>query len=303
MNREFIRKARRAASAYAKSKSETEGEIEAVFEIAPELERESKLELDSRPELELDLLPSTMRPFDPESDEIEALFQATFGAGARVVAVIGVAPGDGASACAAALAQRSMLGRRSTLLVGASGAAKPPYCRVLNGPAEACGATGSDDPHCCKICVKHGKTAQGVDLAWKRFGGPGGGGDLALLLREPAYLRRRWAENYADWSAMVIDCEATLAEGSAFPGRLVAQSADAVILVALGGATTSESLAAAKAALGSARIVGIVVNGRDQPKVGAEIARRVRRNFRRFPRLSKFLADRAERMRIFDVGV
>ena len=244
--------------------------------------------------------PSNRLPFDPASDEIEALFQATFGAGARVVAVIGVAPGDGASSCAAALAQRSTLARRSTLLVDASGAEGPAFCRDDNGPHALCPAGGSAAQPFCPVCGASGKAAWQAELAWTRLDS---GDAMALLLREPSYLRRRWAQDHGDWSSVVIDCAAALEGASAFPGRLVAQSADAVILVALGGATTPESLAAAKAGLGSARIAGIALNGRDQPKVGAEMARSARRIFRRFPAVSKFLADRAENMRIFDVGV
>ncbi len=61
------------------------------------------------------------------------------------------------------------------------------------------------------------------------------------------------------------------------PGKLTARSADAVILVCLGGKSTKGSIEAAKAAIGPANIVGVVVNGRDQPTVGAELAREARR--------------------------
>ena len=77
------------------------------------------------------------------------------------------------------------------------------------------------------------------------------------------------------------------------PASLTARSADAVVLVCLGGKSTKESIDAAKAALGPANIVGVVVNGRDQPTVGAELAREARRATRLFPKLSRRLAERA----------
>jgi hypothetical protein len=209
---------------------------------------------------------------------------------------MGVAPGDGASSCAAALGQRSALAERRTLLVDAAGAACPPFCRTEKDDDLRCSGVELDALQFCPVDAAPGKAC----LAWTRLDS---GDQTALLLREPAFLRRRWAKEHGDWTSVVIDCAAALEGASAFPGPLVAQSADAVILVALGGAATPEGLATAKAALGSARLAGIALNGRDQPKVGAEMARSARRIFRRFPALAKFVADRTERMGIFDVGV
>ena len=210
--------------------------------------------------------------FRPGAQYVESIYQASVGAGSRVVAVIGVEAGDGTSACARALAERSARSPSRTLLVDASDNPRP---------FEPSSEPGTDN------------------IEWFRLGD---GEDEPFGLRSPDMLRRLWSEAHRDWETVIIDCGPAI-EGRdyAVPGKLTARSADAVILVCLGGKSTKESIDAARAAIGPANIVGVVVNGRDLPTVGAEVAREALRLKRLFPKLSRRLAERALQSKMLNV--
>ena len=53
--------------------------------------------------------------------------------------------------------------------------------------------------------------------------------------------------------------------------------------------------------LALAIVVGVVVNGRDMPTVGAEVAREARRASWALPKVSNWLAERALRSKLLDV--
>lgn len=208
----------------------------------------------------------------PGAKYVESIYQATVGAGARVVAVIGVEEGDGASACARALAERSALAPSRTLLVDASESRRPELPTWEPAPE---------------------------NIGWFKLSE---GEDDPFRLRSPDALRRLWAEAHKDWETVIIDCAPAIEHRDyVAPGRLTARSADVVILVCLGGKTTKEAIEAARASLGPANVVGVVVNGRDQPTVGAEMAREAGRVSRWFPKFSRWLADRARRSKALDV--
>ena len=210
--------------------------------------------------------------FRPAAQYVESIYQSSIGAGARVVAVIGCESGDGASACARALAERSALAPSRTLLVDAGDSPGP--------------AAPSAEP-------------EPDNIGWFRLAD---GEDEPLRLRSPELLKRLWAEAHRDWETVVIDCSPAIEDREyELPGRLTARSADAVILVCLAGKSTAQSIAAAREAIGPANIVGIVVNGRDMPTVGAELAREARRASRFFPKLSQRLAERMLRSKLLDV--
>ena len=105
-----------------------------------------------------------------------SIYQASVGVGARVVAVIGVEAGDGASACARALAERSALAPSRTLLVDAS------ESRRTDAP------TWEPEPE---------------NIGWFKLSD---GEDDPFRLRSPDTLRRLWAEAHKDWETVIIDC-------------------------------------------------------------------------------------------------
>jgi Mrp family chromosome partitioning ATPase len=207
---------------------------------------------------------------EPSSQAIETLYQRTIGDGRRVVALIAIERGDGASTVARALAERASLAPMQTLLVDASGKADTtpavhPFAQAFE-----------------RLEIR-------PDADRFRY-------------RSTEYLRSIWREAHSDRDAIVIDCAPALAgENDSIPGVVAARSADAIVLVGRGGSSTRESIDLAKAALNPAEIVGIIVNGRDQPTVGDEVAREAMRLSRFLPPLGRALAKRARRWSLLDV--
>lgn len=212
--------------------------------------------------------------FRPGAQFVELIYQASVGAGARVVAVIGVEAGDGASSCARALAERSARAPSRTLLVDASDSPQPVDPSAAPEP-------------------------ETENIQWFRLGD---GEDEPLRLRSPEMLRRLWTEAHRDWETVVIDCGPAIEDRDyPVPGSLAARSADAVIFVCLGGKSTKELIDAARAAIGPVNILGIVVNGRDLPTVGSEVAREAHRLKRFFPKFARRLAEWAMQSKILNV--
>lgn len=241
--------------------------------------------------------PEAPARLDVESDASEACFQATLGAGARVVAFVGAKPGAGASVCARALAERSARAGRKTLLIDASSANDPAYFRQPQAVgAASCARSGASSPQPCVGCPTlswcAGDETPPPNLDWRRLYGE----DDRLRLRDQAVLRKLWIEKFADWEAIVLDCSPAVANDvEGVPGHLVAQSADAVLIVAPSGGVTREEIVAARNLLRGANLVGVVVNGRDQPSVGAEMAAASEHTFGYFPQLARGLAARLMR--------
>lgn len=210
----------------------------------------------------------------PASPSVESVFQATVARGARVIGVVGVAGGVGASTLARSLAGRCVAGRRRTLLVDASR-------DVASGPKPLKPARDRDTPDRVTLCPS---------------------GEDVFAIRTPGALRRMLDESYGEYETVIVDCAPAIERpDDAIPGRFSAASVDAAIIVCLGGKVTSDDLNGAKAALGGAPVAGVVVNGRDQPTLGAEIAREARRFSRYLPLVARRIAQRAENSRFLDV--
>ena len=212
---------------------------------------------------------------DPASQSIECLYQATFGEGRRAVAVIGVVPGVGATTAASALASRCALGGRRTLLLDASG-----EIGTSSTPPEG-------TPHARAEYDRVVVLPSANDI---------------FKYRSPEFLRQLINDVHGDYQCVVVDgAPAIERDVDAIPGRLIARSVDAVLLVCIGGGTTSEIARNALESLSSASVRGIVINGRDQPTVGAEIAREAMRLRRFLPGIARRIAARAERSRFLNV--
>jgi Mrp family chromosome partitioning ATPase len=87
---------------------------------------------------------------------------------------------------------------------------------------------------------------------------------------------------------VVVDAPALLERGhGALPGAVAAAAAEATLLVVLAGRTAASSLREARAALdgAGARLAGVAMNDRDNPRLAAEMARQARRLARFAPRL------------------
>ncbi|MBX9761069.1 MAG: hypothetical protein K2Y29_19990, partial [Beijerinckiaceae bacterium] len=108
--------------------------------------------------------------------------------------------------------------------------------------------------------------------------------DELLPMREVARLRKLFS-SYMDAFDFVIIDMAPVIVGAAhpLPMTIVANACDSTILVCMTGQTTNVDLQQALRSLGGANITpcGVVANHREQPTLGAEIAREAAR-IRRF---------------------
>ncbi|MGA8169929.1 MAG: hypothetical protein WB816_03720 [Methylocystis sp.] len=212
---------------------------------------------------------------DPASNALDALYQATFGEGARVVGVIGIESGAGATTCARALARRCALAYRRTLLVDLSG-------RFKTG-----GPDGTQLP-----LLKDGYEAMCIRP-----------NDADLYqCRNKEFLKRLLTKTFAGYESIIVDCAPALARfDDAVPGRLTAGCVDTVLLVCRGDTATKQTIDRAKSILTRTPIRGVIVNGRDQRTLGEELAREAMRFSRAFPALAGRVARRLLRSRFLNV--
>jgi Mrp family chromosome partitioning ATPase len=214
---------------------------------------------------------------DPASAPVEAVHQFAQARRARIIGVAGVERDSGASLVAEALARRCVAGRLSTLLIDATGEQA-----VSDSPAPT--------PR---------RDAAGFDrLALKPSG------EELLPMRDIARLRHMLQQDLGSYDAVILDLPAARETGaSALPATIIGKSCDAVFLVCLTGAVTRLLLEEAVAGLRAvdAPLAGLIVNRREQPTLGAEIAREARRLKKRAPKLAARIERWAQASDILDV--
>ena len=225
-------------------------------------------------------------PFHPE---IDAIWHAVAGSGARSVAVVAAETGEGTTLIAGALARRAGLsmmadkpegGRAaaSSLLVdlnlGRPGVARILGLRPLPGEIVRLDALG--------LAVLGDIGLAGAD-GW----------------RERSQLRARLEAWKSEWGMVVLDT-APLLSGDAdiVPGSTAAAAADATILVTLAGRTPANRVREAreKLAAAGANVIGAVLNDRDNPSLLTELDRETWRLSSMFPRQMANLRARLHRL-------
>lgn len=193
---------------------------------------------------------------NPSSPGMEATFQHVVGQGARIIGLTGVDHDNGVSTIARALARRGCAGGQRVLLVDASFA--------------SCSQTTVAPPSV---------TAEGfhtVDLRPTV--------EVAMPMRDLARLRRTLHDWLKSYDLIVVDMAPPLPDPKyPLPAVVLAKACDATLLVCLTGRVTQGDLELASGALrnAGAPLAGVIVNHREQPTLGAEMAREAER-LRRF---------------------
>ncbi|GGF76050.1 hypothetical protein GCM10007301_40060 [Azorhizobium oxalatiphilum] len=190
--------------------------------------------------------------------EVETVFLATFGQGARVVGVTGVLSDSGVSTMAGALAERSQRQSR-TLLVGLA----DPTAAV---PAQAT-TWGPEDPDLADHVITD---ARGFD---RLTAAPTP--EMSFAFRNASAIRNMLDGLLRTYDAIVLDlAPVEPRERVAIPVTAIASACESVIIVCLAGRVTKGSLNRAATALrqANAPLQGIVVNDRFNPTPGEEIA-------------------------------
>lgn len=206
--------------------------------------------------------------------EVESVYLATFGQGARVVGVTSVRGGSGVSVLAAALAERSQRHTR-TLLVGLS----DPTAAV---PAQATTWLPSDDD----VADHAMADARGFDSL---VAAPSP--EQSFAFRNATSIREMFDRLLEVYGAVVVDLAAVEPrERVAVPVTSIASACESVVVVCLAGRDTRSALSRAAAALrqANAPLQGLVVNDRYNQTVGEEMVSGVSR----FETVAPGLVDR-----------
>lgn len=206
--------------------------------------------------------------FDPASQAIEAIHQFANAKSARIIGIIGVDHDSGVSAAAAALANRYARGRKRALLIDASGLASA--------------SQKSSDKHIIASALI------ADPLGYSRVSLRPCTDEL-LPMRDIERIKKILNDNFKNFDVVIIDTPpAHDVNGHALPATIVANACDIVLLLCVTANVTRSLIeeACAKLRAVNAPLSGVIINRREQPTLGAEIAREARRFKRYFPKSS-----------------
>jgi Mrp family chromosome partitioning ATPase len=218
--------------------------------------------------------------------EAEFVYAASFGTGARVVGVTGMVSGSGVSWVASGLALRAAR-QKKTLLFDLSGRTVERGSNLAWDPDDDSGIAG-------QIV----QDAQGFSRLTAMIGPEG-----SFSFRSVFAMRQMFDQTLASYQAIVVDLAPLKpAERVAVPVETIAAACDGVILVCLAGRVIRPDAAAAAEALRNAKaqLYGIVINDRDNPTTGEEIAESALRLRRFAPGLTRRIADMVRKSSILN---
>ena len=213
--------------------------------------------------------------FDAWQPQIRKIALTSWGAGRRVIAVAGVAPGSGVSTLCRGLAEYASRAGKKTLLVDLS---EPLEIRAGAEPRHA-GQIGDVVPN-----------PAGFDL--KRAPDDGSGASLT----NSAYLREIIEGNTTPYDCVVVDIPPISEIGTrAADGAAASAACGEIYLITLAGQIDRASFASCLnlLAASSVRLAGLVLNDRYNPTLAAEMAREAGRLRVVSPKLSRWLARKA----------
>lgn len=202
---------------------------------------------------------------DPGAREVEGLWLAVAGSSARSLAIVAAHAGEGTTTLAEALTRRAALGGRRALYVDLSGGHAGAGLglapdAILPGAQEGIGVLANP--------------SDAAVLAWR---------DPLRLAAQVA----AWAEH---WDLVLFDTAPLLAEAGAWvPPMAVAAAAEATILLVLAGRTAASDVREAQQRLerARARLIGTVMNDRENPSLLTEMEREAGRLGRVAPGLAR----------------
>jgi Mrp family chromosome partitioning ATPase len=218
--------------------------------------------------------------------EAELVYAASFGTGARVVGVTGMVTGSGVSWVASGLAVRAAR-QKKTLLFDLSGRTVERGSNLAWDP--------DDDTDIPNQIVQD---SQGFSRLTAMIGPEG-----SFAFRSVFAMRQLFDQTLASFQSIVVDLAPIKpVERVAVPVETIASACDGVILVCLAARVTRPEAAAAAEALRTAKahVYGIVVNDRDNPTTGEDIAESALRLRRFAPGLTRRIADLARRSSVLN---
>jgi Mrp family chromosome partitioning ATPase len=218
--------------------------------------------------------------------EAEFVYAASFGTGARVVGVTGMVSASGVSWVASGLAVRAAR-QKKTLLFDLSGRTVERGSNLAWDPDDDSG-----------IASQIVQDAQGFNRLTAMIGP-----EESFAFRSVFAMRQLFDQTLASFQAVIVDLAPLKpAERVAVPVETIAAACDGVKLVCLAGRVTRPEAAEAAEAVRNAKAHGycIVVNDRDNPTTGEEIAESALRQRRFAPGLTRRIADLARRSSVLN---
>ncbi|CAH0536159.1 AAA family ATPase [Vibrio marisflavi] len=198
--------------------------------------------------------------------EIEQIYLAAELSGCQSLCITSCQSGDGVTSIATALTERYLLAGHKTLLVDLN---------IYNPSLEDLPLQKSSGDTNSTKWVSHAKTGlvfTGVTAPTTQ--------SKTIAYRDPSHLSkviRRWNEEY---ERVIVDTSPLLQINSRnIPAQTVASSCDKTLLVVKGGVTTNNQLQTAITLLQSGRVslIGSILNLQDQPTLGQELVRQLKR--------------------------
>ena len=222
----------------------------------------------------------------PNMNAVEITWRALTNIKARSVSIVSAEGGEGNSLVANAIARRAVIAfGKPVLLVDLSDVTPPPMLTDENHQERE---VESDDFY---LTDQHQDDGIVRDMA-TRVGILSRPDRSDPVWREPALLRARVDEWLKDWAFVVFDTAPLLTrEAEAVPPTGVASSSDACIMVTLAGVTPVNRIAEAKSILerSEARLIGALLNDRENPPLLSELERETFRLQKFFPnQMTKF---------------
>ncbi len=218
-----------------------------------------------------------MTMLSPYHPEVEALWQAVAQTDARSVAVVSSHGGEGTTLIASALARRAGLAGKPALLVDLN-LARP-------GVAGLFGVRPSPDEIIDLPALGVAVLASVSQASSERW-------------REPGKLAGQIAEWSAQYGLIVMDTAPVLStDYENLPATAAAAAAEATVLAVLSGRTPLSAIRVAREKLDAAgaRLIGSVMNDRDNPSLLTELERETYRLAPFLPRAMAALRNRLHR--------
>ena len=231
--------------------------------------------------------------YPAQNIEIERVYRQILAASPCSAAIMAASAGEGVTSMALALAQRSLLAGRSTLLVDLN-FYRPALTPLLSLPEAQPG--GLFCPPQLVGLADESVALTGIAAPRSR--------DALLRLRKPGLLQaaiRQWHESY---DTVLFDTSPlNQINANNLPAEQVAAACDTSVLVVLSGHTTAPMVEAAmnKLVATGAQLGGCVLNDRHHPSLRSELLRETGRLHPRFHRLRTWLENSLLRHRLLSL--
>ena len=232
------------------------------------------------------------------STELERVYTASLASGMRSIAVAACNSGEGVSTLVQSLARRNLQSGRSTLVLDLN-LNRPTLDQAYNverlaarqhllpGPARVSLPTEAGDVELGLVCAPIER--QNI-----------------VPLREPGMLEAEIARLLEHYDNVIVATTAiNLRTGALLPGERVAAACDGTLLSVMSGQTGAPCLERCVERLSEAgaRLLGLVMNDRDNPPLKNEIIREVKRLERFAPRVARWLSERVSASRLLALEV